>query len=330
MAEFLSGQQSYTVHRRIKKLQFPRRVIQVATSRVRADGDLIELGDLAPWNKGYRYIFTVIDAFSRYLWVVPLKTKEASATATALQNIISKEKFHTLSLYTDGGTEFSGASFQSVLKKAGIKHRICTSDDFHCPFVERVIRTVKEKLFQAMTANFTRTWLPFLPQVVAAYNKTIHSATKMRPTEATQPENYLSVLKQLERRRLRIGSGAGGKKYKFQVGDTVRVLLANGGPLRTKGYLPRYSWEIFRIRKRANDRAHDRPGAPAYILEDLQGELIEHALFYEPELSKIHPDQLKAKAPIREILEEKGDQVKVWWQGFPKAGATWISRSNLV
>ena len=335
--EFLTTQPGYTVHRRVRKLQFPRRQIHVSTARVRADGDLIELGDLKPWNNGFSYIFTVIDAFSRYLWARAIKNKEASTTAAALQSMVKEDKFHSISFYTDGGKEFAGAPFQSVLKSAGMKHRICSSTDWHCPFVERVQRTMKEKLFQTMTSNHTRRWIQYLPQVVDSYNKSIHSSTKMRPIEARLPENCLSVMKQLELRRYR-GQKRGGKlPYRFKPGDLVRILLDKGGPLGKKGYLPRFSWEIFRVKKQANDRILDGiPGraghghVPAYTLEDLNGEVIEHALFYEPELSKVHQSQLDKAAPIREILEEKNDMIKVWWQGFPKSSAEWISRKNLL
>jgi len=328
--EFLSKQPGYSVHRRIKKLQFPRRSILVAAARVRVDGDLIELGDLASWNSGHRFIFVLIDAFSRFVWAVPLKNKAATSTAAALKTLIDDTGFHSLNLYTDAGKEFIGAPFQSVLKSANIKHRICSSDEFHCPFVERVIRTIKEKLFQAMTTNFTRHWLNLLPLVVATYNKTIHSATRARPVEGRKPENHLKVLQSLTRKRqLQRTKPA---KYKFKVGEHVRILRGSGGALGRKGYLPRFTWEIFKIKKLANDRPLDggKAAIPAYILEDLHGEIIEHALFYENELSRVHSTQLAGPAPVREILEEKGTKVKAWFQGFPKASAEWIDRVNLV
>jgi len=328
--EFLSKQPGYTVHRRIQKSQFRRRTIFVPTNRVRSDGDLIELRDLASWNKGHRYIFIVIDAFSRFVWAVAIKNKEANTTALAMKTIINQQNFHTLSLYTDAGKEFIGAPFQSVLKSAKIGHRICTSDDFHCPFVERVIRTIKEKLFQSMTTHYTRNWLSILPKVVATYNKSIHSATKMKPDESRKVENYLQVLKTLNQKRLRGSRRRRPPVYKYKKGDYVRILLGKGGALGRKGYLPRYTWEIFKILKRANDRPLDRGGVAAYILEDLNGELVEHSVFYEPELSRVHSEQLSREAPVREILQEKGDRVKVWFQGFPKSSAQWVPRKNLV
>lgn len=325
--EFLSKQQSYTVHHRAPKRQFPHRKIHVASTNVRIDADLIELRDLASWNDGYNYIFILIDSFSRYVWVEPIKRKDANTTGKALETLIEKhDDLQTILLYTDAGKEFLGASFQGVLKKNGWLHRICTSEDFHCPFVERVIRTIKEKMFQAMTASYTRIWIDLLPKIVNTYNHTTHSATSLPPIEAKQSENYLKVMKRVV--PMPPSKPTSTPKYKYDKGDYVRILKSKR-PF-DKGYLPRFTWEIFRIHKRANDRSHDKFSVPAYILEDLQGEIIEHAVFYESELVKIHPDQLKGSAPIKEILDQKDDKVLVWFQGYPKKDAMWISRKKIV
>ena len=40
--------------------------------------DLIEVQPLAQYNKGIRYLLTVIDVLSKYAWVQPLKNKNGS------------------------------------------------------------------------------------------------------------------------------------------------------------------------------------------------------------------------------------------------------------
>lgn len=325
--EFLSKQPSYTVHHRAPSRQYPHRKIHVAANHVRIDADLIELRDIAKWNDGYQYILVLIDAFSRFVWAHPIKNKDANTTARALESLIENNNdLQTILLYTDAGKEFIGAPFQGVLKKNSWLHRICTSDDFHCPFVERVIRTIKEKMFQAMTAQYTRRWLDLLPKIINTYNHTSHSSTGLSPYQAKQPENYLHVMKRVVPMHPTHKNAM--PKYNYQKGDLVRILKSKSA--FDKGYLPRFTWEIFRIHKRANDRPHDQHAVPAYILEDLQGELIEHAVFYEPELVRVHADQLQGPAPIKEILAQRGDKIKVWFQGYPKKDAMWISRQQIV
>lgn len=323
--DFLQSQQSYTVHRRFPRSQFKRRTIRVRGASSRTDGDLIELTDLKPWNSGYAYIFTLVDAFSRKCYAEPLKNKEANSTAQALARIIERDSLETVTLYTDSGREFTGAPFQRVLEKHDIAHRVCTAQEFHCPFVERIVRTLKEKLFQAMTSRVTRRWLELLPLVVKTYNSTPHSSHELRPQEAHDPKRFLDALEILEKKR-RKKLPVGGPTYRYRVGDHVRILREQTA--FDKGYLPRYTWEIFRIAGRADTHPGDEEAIPAYLLEDLQGEPIEHSVFYEPELSLVRPGG-DAVYPIREILARKGDKIKVWWQGFPKAGAEWIDRSRL-
>ena len=40
-------------------------------------------------NKGFNYILCVIDCFSRFAWVEPLKTKTLAETSAAFNKIIS-------------------------------------------------------------------------------------------------------------------------------------------------------------------------------------------------------------------------------------------------
>ena len=333
--EFLSKQPSYTVHHRVRKRQFPRRKLLISVPKLRLEGDLLELRDLSSWNSGVNYALVLIDAFTRFVWVEALKNKESKSVADAFLRLhrADPDNLQPLYLYTDAGREFTGAPFQAVMKQLGIQHRVGTAEEFHCPFVERVIRTLKEKLFQAMTAQHTRKWVDILPLVVKTYNQTEHSSIGMSPGEARQPENYLSALQNTHPLKGGTPTTGSGKKYHYKKGDLVRILKGREGPAGMhKGYTPNFSWEIFRIKARANTRQHDKHPSrpPAYILEDLKGEVIENAVFYEPELVRVHPDQLTRPFPIREILAQKGDRVLVWFQGHAKSEAVWLPRANLV
>ena len=37
------------------------------------------------WNKGYKYLFMVIDVFSKYGWIVPLKNKQGDTVKEAFK-----------------------------------------------------------------------------------------------------------------------------------------------------------------------------------------------------------------------------------------------------
>jgi len=328
--QFLIRQSSYTVHRRLARKQFPRRRIRLTSRALRVDADLIELGDLAYWNSGHNYILVLIDAFTKYVWATPLKSKHAEKIAQAIEDILQTVDPVPSTVYTDAGKEFIGAPTQKVFKDYNITHRICGGEAFHCPFVERVNRTLKEKLFQAMTASGTRRWLDLLPPTVASYNKSVHSTTGMRPIETTDADT-LTVWENTYKKDTEDKK----KKYKFKVGDHVRILKEQ--TVFSRGFLPRFTWEIFKVAKLANDRGASSP--PAYILQDLNGEIIELAVFYESELSAVDPSLVSgpnAIFPVHKVLASrvnpttKKQEVKVWWQGWPADAAEWIPKVQLA
>ena len=53
---------------------------------------------------GYRYICVIIDCFSRYVWVKPLKNKTGKATVKALALLLMNERPKLIQ--ADQGTEF--------------------------------------------------------------------------------------------------------------------------------------------------------------------------------------------------------------------------------
>ena len=70
----------------------------------------IDLADMIDYkisnNKGYRYIFIIIDNFSKYLWAIPLKNKYSQTITNEFSNILTKSKRKPLKIESDRGTEF--------------------------------------------------------------------------------------------------------------------------------------------------------------------------------------------------------------------------------
>ena len=59
-----------------KRKNFPRRKIIVNHIDEIFAADLVVMQKFAKLNKGYRYLLTCIDIFSKYSWVIPLKDKK--------------------------------------------------------------------------------------------------------------------------------------------------------------------------------------------------------------------------------------------------------------
>ena len=57
------------------------------------------------FNRGVKYLLAVIDIFSKYGWLIPLKDKTGKSVASALKTIF-KEKKKPEKIWVDKGKEF--------------------------------------------------------------------------------------------------------------------------------------------------------------------------------------------------------------------------------
>ena len=96
-----------------KRKNYPRRRIIVNHIDEIFTADLVEMQKFAKLNKGYRYLLTCIDIFSKFAWVIPLKDKKGINVKNALEKIFKerKPKF----LWTDRGTEFYNKQVQDFI-----------------------------------------------------------------------------------------------------------------------------------------------------------------------------------------------------------------------
>ena len=111
--EWLSQQDVYTLHKPARRRYKRSRVI-VPGIDAQFQADLVDLQNLSRYNKGYKYLLTCIDIFSKYAWVLPLKSKQGQELVKAFQKILSTGRKPT-KLQTDQGTEFLNHVFQTFL-----------------------------------------------------------------------------------------------------------------------------------------------------------------------------------------------------------------------
>jgi len=156
----------------------------------------IDLADMIDYkisnNKGFRYIFIIIDNFSKYLWAIPLKNKYSQTITNEFSNILSTSKRKPLKIESDRGTEFYNSIFQNFLKSKSIQHYSRFTDKGPS-IAERVIRTVRNLLKKPVFEKGNADWLSELPPVVKKYNNTIHHSTKMTPILASKKSNERKV-----------------------------------------------------------------------------------------------------------------------------------------
>ena len=196
--------------------------------------DLIDRSSLTKYNKNYKFIFTIIDNYTKYTWAIPLKDKSGKSTTTAFKKLIETSKRKPHNIWSDRGKEFYNKTFLHYLKEQNIQI-YSTNSDVKAVFVERFNRTLLDLIKEPMYIEGKGNWLNHLDAALQKYNNRVHGTTRMTPFEANnQPIDPPSFVKK-------------PKQPKFQVGDYVRV--PDKRNLYSKGYTTNCNRELFKIHK---------------------------------------------------------------------------------
>ena len=181
--DWLSQQEVYTLHKPARRHYKRSRVI-VPGIDAQFQADLVDVQNLSRYNKGYKYLLICIDIFSKYAWVVPLKTKRGQELVKAFQTILSSGR-RPNKLQTDQGTEFLNRLFQNFLREKNIDF-FTVNYGFNASVVERFNRTFKNKMYKYFAAKNTLSYIDVVLQLVKSYNNTYHRSIKMKPTQVTK------------------------------------------------------------------------------------------------------------------------------------------------
>ena len=306
---------AYTLHKPVKR-KFPTSKVLVMGIDQQWVADLVDMQKLSKYNRGNKYLLTVIDAFSKYAWVEPIHDKSGPKMKQAWENVLKKTfPRQPQRLQTDKGKEFYNSLVQNFFKQKGIRH-FSTSGDSKAAIVERFHRTLKARMYRYFTAANTLKYLDILQELVDGYNASYHRSIKMAPRDVhlnNEKQVWLNLFGQ---------SFKQAPLPKFQEGDHVRLSQAVR-PFK-KGYLPQWTEEVFEV-SRVNAPSF---GPHTYKVKELDGTLVE-GTFYTQELQKVHVDD-NTVWRIEKVLKRRGDQLHVQWKGWPKKYNSWIHRRDLA
>ena len=85
------------------------------------EADLADMQLISKFNKGFRFLLHVIDIFSKYAWVFPLRDKKGVSIVDAFQNILDDSNRKPSKIWVDKGSEFYNNSFKKWLKDNDIE-----------------------------------------------------------------------------------------------------------------------------------------------------------------------------------------------------------------
>ena len=306
-----SQQLAEELHKPITRNFRKRRVISYGVDKIWA-GDLVEMPQYSKWNEGIKYLLMVIDVFSKYGWIVPLKDKKTESVSLAFDHIFKKSKRKPEKLWTDKGSEFISKHFKEFLKT----HHIIlyhTENEEKSSIVERWNKTMKNKMWKMFSANNNTIYWDKLDNLVDDYNNTYHSSIEMTPTEASKKENENKVFANLYGDLIYL-------KPKISIGDKVRISKYKR-KVFDKGYTPNWTEEVFVVDKVMLTKP------VTYYVVDLLGEKVEGS-FYEKELQKAKQQTFRIDKVVRRDNKKKKALVKR--KGYSDKFNSWVSFKDLV
>ena len=127
---------------------------------------------ISKFNKGFRFLLCVIDIYSKYAWVVPLKDKKGVSIVNAFQSILNKSNRKPNEICVDKGSGFYNRSMKLWLEKNDIE-MYSTHNEGKSVVAERFIRTIKNKIYKHMTSISKNVYIDKL-DIVNEYNNAKH------------------------------------------------------------------------------------------------------------------------------------------------------------
>jgi transposase InsO family protein len=145
-------------------------------------------------RQGSVYILTAIDAYSRFLWCVPIKNKQAVTVAAALVDHVLIPYGSYNYLVSDQGGEFCNEVLDSISRLMDIRKIRTTAfrpaANGRC---ERVHRTINGLLAKLVQEN-QRDWQDRLIPVTASYNAAYHESLSYSPYYIMHGREYRTPL----------------------------------------------------------------------------------------------------------------------------------------
>ncbi|GFW81273.1 hypothetical protein TNCV_376211 [Trichonephila clavipes] len=140
------------------------------------------IGPLPSTNKSYQHIFTVVDAFTKFTWLYPVKTVSAES---ALEKLKQQQKTfgNPIRIISGRGSAFTSKLFHDYCDEENIQHlQIATGVPRGNGQVERIHRTLIPVLTKLSLDDSTK-WYKYVDRLQRILNSTICRSTKWTPFE---------------------------------------------------------------------------------------------------------------------------------------------------
>ena len=273
--------------------------------------DLVDMTQYSKINKGYKYIFTNIDVFSKIAYAFPLKSKKIQDIKPCFEKIFKKKKPEFI--WSDKEPAFLSKEMQQFFKDNDVKiyHTNC---HLKAVVIERFNRSLRELMMRHFVKNNNTIWYNILPKLIKIYNNRYHSTIKIKPIEVNKNnEKYIKENIYTYNKT--------SKNPKFKIGDLVRISLKRRDIFDKPSSNIKWSEALFKI------YSINRSNVITYKIKDLNGEIIE-GIFYEKELQKTK--NTSKVYIIEKIIRKSKNKYLVKWRGYSNDFNSWIDKDDVV
>ena len=218
--------------------------------------DLVDMTQYSKMNKGYKYILTNIDVFSKYAYTYPLKSKKIHNIKSCFEKIFKNNK--PKYIWSDKEPAFLSKEMQQFFKNNNVKiyH---TNSHLKAVVVERFNRSLRELMMKEFVKNNNTVWYNILPKLIKIYNNRYHSTIKMKPIEVNKSnEKYIKENIYTYDKTTKIP--------KFKIGDLVRISLKRREFFDKPSSNIKWSEELFKI------HSINKSNVITYKIKDLNNE----------------------------------------------------------
>ena len=272
--------------------------------------DLVDMVKYSKVNRGYKYIFTNIDIFSKYVWAFTIKSKKISDIKPRFEKIFIQRK--PKYIWSDQESSFFSKEMLKFFEDYNIKIYY-TYSNLKAVIIERFNRSLRELMMKSFVKNNNTVWYNILPELIKTYNNRYHRTIKMKPINVDKSnEKHI--------KNTVYNYDITNKKPKYKINDVVRISLKRRELFDKPTGNTKWSEELFKIYK------INKLNVITYQLKDMNDEIIK-GIFYEKELQLTK--NTTGEYIIEKTLKKKGNQMYVKWRGYSNNFNSWVKKTNI-
>ena len=291
--------------------KFPRQKVIVNYINEIHSTDLVDMTQYSKINKGYKYIFTNIDVFSKIAYAFPSKSKKIQDIKPCFEKIFKNNK--PKYIWSDKEPAFFSKEIQQFFKDNNVKiyH---TNSHLKAVVIERFNRSLRELMKKEFVKNNNTVWYNILPKLIKIYNNRYHSTIKMKPMQVNKNnEKYIKENIYTYNKT--------SKNPKFKINDLVRISLKRRNLFDKPSSNIKWSEELFKI------HSINKSNVIAYKIKDLNDEIIK-GIFYEKELQKTK--NTSGVFIIEKIIRKNKNKYLVKWRNYSNEFNSWVDKDDII